>query len=240
MARDPDAGLAASAYYPQLNPLIRHPGRKMPPGFDVLSSLWEDLDRWLESDHDGRRGRSTIRAHPHFTHIGWPLSQCLLRESDRRRLTDFFRSAGLEPGTEIEPAQLWALLRGWAHAGCGLTQHALRVIGSGRREIEEQLTAVLAREFEEWDGELRDAEGRRRGDIVLVLENAAGGRRVTVRLVPRRPEGFPEGPYERAPGSAVGLRAMSAGWFQPLEVAVSGRVLSLDPPFDRGAGVGAS
>jgi hypothetical protein len=227
MASDTDAGIAPNAYYPRLNALLGrdiHAG--MPPGFEQLSSLWQDLDRWLQHDQAGRRGRSTIQSHPHYTNIGWPLSQCLLRESDRRRLPDFFRSVGLDRGTEIESMQLWAMLRNWAHPGCGLSERGLRAIASATGDIEEQLAVIVAREFEDWDGELRDARGRRRGEIALVLEKSAGGRRVAARLVPRRPDGFPEGEYELADGRRLALRGMSDGWFRPLDVEITRRLMS--------------
>lgn len=140
MASDTAAGIAANAYYPHLNGLLGRDLRAgMPPGFDQLSSLWKDLDSWLERDQGGSRGRSTVRSHPHYTNIGWPLSQCLLRESDRRRLTDFFRSIGLDPGTEIEAMQLWTMLRNWAHPGSGLSESGLRTISTATGDIAEQL-----------------------------------------------------------------------------------------------------
>ena len=177
MARDPVKGIERTAYYPQLNPLLHLPRFDgMPPGFNQVEDLWRDLGRWLDEDCAGARGTSTATTHYFFRHIGWPISQCLLREADRRRLTEFFRAIGLEPRTEIEPAQLWTLFLNWAREGCGLSDQALAVIRSARPEVATQIADIIQREFEVWDGELLDARGRRRGEIALVLEVSRGGR----------------------------------------------------------------
>ena len=181
--------------------------------------LWEDLNDWLERDHGGELGRSTVSTHAFFRHIGWPLSQCLLRAADRHRLPDFFRSAGLEPGSEIAEQQLWVLLRNWSGAGSGLTEQGRRTIERASDHVAEQITAIAQRELAAWDGELRDRQGRRRGDIVVLLEKLAGGRRVELRLGARRPDGFPEGTFRLPYGNALELRASAAtGWY-PLKGA---------------------
>lgn len=226
MARDERAGIAPNAYYPHLNQLIGRPvdsGR--PPGFDVLSALWEDLEEWLERDCHGERGRSTIRTHRHFRHIGWPLSQCLLRASDRHRLPDFFRSAGLEPHLEIEHAQLWTLFKAWVHPGCGLTDQAVQTITGAGDQLAEAIVEIVARELESWDGELRDALGRRRGEIALLLEKWAGGQRIMARLVPRRPADFPTGPFNDRHGHATELTAAGEGWYRPLDAEPSDSIM---------------
>lgn len=227
MAADERTGLAANAYYPRLNQLLgRSPGAGMPEGFDRLWWLWEDLNGWLERDQGGRQGRATARTHPHFVNIGWPLSQCLLRAADRRRLPDFFRSVGLEPGADIGHAQLWALLRNWAQAGGGLSERARTMIDGAAEQAAEQIAAIVARELETWDGELRDAEGRRRAEIALLAQKRAGDRHLGVRLIPRRPEGFPEGAWSRRDGRHIELGAAGPGWFRPLDIDISPRHLS--------------
>ena len=226
MARDEHAGVAANAYYPHLNKLLGNSvDAGMPPGFETLHVLWEDLDEWLESDCHGQRGRSTIRTHSHFRHIGWPLSQCLLRAADRHRLPDFFQSAGLEPHLEIEHAQLWALFRAWVHPGCGLTDQAIRTITGASDRLAETIVDIVAHELESWDGELRDAQGRRRGEIALLLEKSAGGRGITACLVARRPAEFPTGAFTDQHGQTIELAAAGEGWYRPLGTEPSDSIM---------------
>lgn len=258
MARDPVKGIERTAYYPQLNPLLNRPQfAGMPPGFEQVDDLWSDLCSWLDDDLRGARGTSTAMTHHFFRHIGWPISQCLLREADRRRLTEFFRAVGLEPHTEIEPPQLWTLLRNWARDGCGLSDQTLRIIRSARPEIVEQIAEIVKREFDVWEGELLDAQGRRRGDIALVIEIAQGGRRIVAKLVPRRPGGFPErARWRLANGGEVEIAPAGEEWYQPLGVdptrailgggvslSTAGFALAYDPspvvPLRASLGVGA-
>jgi hypothetical protein len=82
-------GIEQTAYYPRLNLLLsRPPFDGMPPGFEQIGDLWEDLCRWLDDDPSGARGTSTAATHYLVRHIGWPISQCLLREGGREGLTE--------------------------------------------------------------------------------------------------------------------------------------------------------
>jgi hypothetical protein len=124
MARDETQGVASHNYYRRYNELFgRDPGAGQPQGFEQLGRLWRDLDRWLDEDNSGRLGTSTVPEHPFPAHVGYPISQCLLRESDRRRLTEFFRDHP-RPALHI-PAQLVA---------AGL--RSLRTGGEGDRQRE--------------------------------------------------------------------------------------------------------
>ncbi len=227
MARDPVKGIERTAYYPQLNPLLDRPRSSgMPPGFEQVDDLWNDLRTWLDDDLSGERGTSTATTHHFFRHIGWPISQCLLREADRRRLTEFFRAVGLEPHMEIERAQLWTLLRNWAREGCGLSEQALRIIRSAQSGVADQIAEIVKREFDVWEGELVDAQGRRRGDIALVLEIAQGGRQIAARLVPRKLDGFPErGRWALPDGREIEITAASEDWYCPLALKPAKAIL---------------
>ena len=180
MAAEPEKGVHSNDYYARLNPLL---GRGIfdgtPPGFEEARRLWQDLEVWLDHDLGGARGKSTVRTHPHFVHIGWPLSQCVLRARDRARLPDFFRFAGFDPGEEVSGRRLLALFRVWAtRPGSGLSSAGRQTAETDTDAMLDQLASVLATELAAWDGELRDVRGRRRGEIVLLAERQAGGRRV--------------------------------------------------------------
>jgi hypothetical protein len=227
MARDETAGVASHNYYARYNELIgRDADGGRPPGFEELGRLWEDLGRWLEDDCRGERGQSTIRTHPTLAHIGFPISQCLLRAADRRRLTEFFRSVGLEPGDEITGEELFIYLRNWATPGCALSAPAARVIREASPEVASQIAQIVMDEFGAWHGEILDERGRSRSEIALVLEIRQGGHLLTARFWPRRPEGFPQELAVRlSSGRLLDLRAMINGWYEPLSVEVRGKEL---------------
>lgn len=227
MAHDENAGVASHNYYARYNELIgRDVADGRPPGFEELGKLWEDLGHWLEVDCQGRRGRSTIRTHPTLAHIGFPISQCLLREADRRRLTEFFRSVGLEPGDEITGEELFTYLRNWATPGCALSAPAARVIREASPEVASEISQIVRGEFEGWQGEVLDERGRSRSEIALTLEIRQGGHLLTARFWPRRPNGFPQELAVHLPsGRSIPLRAMMDGWYEPLSIDVRGKEL---------------
>ncbi|MGE3232610.1 MAG: hypothetical protein AB7O78_02635 [Thermoleophilia bacterium] len=210
MATDAGRGIWSSNYYARLNPLL---GLKAdggaPHGFDELSGLWRDLDAWL-AECGGDRGGSTVSTHPTLVHVGYPMSQAIFPVRDRRRLPDFFVSAGLEPGQEVSAGELLRHLRRWAHPGCGLRELTIdRIADPG---WEEMVSAVVLAEFRNWDGALRDPSGRRRAEVTLNVFVSAGGSRCEVYYVPKQPEGFPD----EVVAGGLPLVSDGGGWYQAL------------------------
>jgi hypothetical protein len=222
MEADEKQGVYSNDYYARLNPLLgRSIDDDMPPGFDAMGTVWRDLLTWLDTDQRGARGGSTMRTHAHFVNIGWPLSQCVLRATDRARLPYFFRFAGFEPREQVSGARLLSMFRAWARPNCGLSVAGLRAVQSTARAMQDQLAELLAIELASWDGELRDDRGRLRGEIVLFAERRAGGRSIDLALYARRPEGFPDGLFHDQHGSALELGEASDGWYRRLAVPVT-------------------
>lgn len=230
MASDPQAHIASSNYYTQLNRLLGRGDRDgQPAGFDTLGAVWDDLASWLEADCHRERGGSTIRTSPARRHIGYPLSQCLLRAADRRRLPDFFRAAGLQPQSDISEERLFALLRAWAsQPGCGISSHGREAIATAIDIDRHEIAETVARELASWDGELRDARGRRRADIRLFMRAERGRRGATLQLIAERPEGFPPtDTFADAHGRAFEVAAApgSVPYYRPLPVQVRATTL---------------
>lgn len=227
MARDISHGVASNNYYRRYNSLFGwDPDSGQPEGFDQLGRLWKDLDRWLADDNSGRLGTSTVPAHPFPAHVGYPISQCLLRESDRRRLTEFFRAVGLEPGVEITPVQLFTYLRNWSKPGCGLSEPAVKVIAGASDNVAEEIAEIVHAELAGWRGEVLDERGRQRGELALVLELKQDGRWLKAMFWPRRPEGFPAAmTVSTRGGQRADLRAVRKDWYGPVEVSLRNREL---------------
>ncbi len=216
MQADPEERIAANDYYSRLNPLLgRLPHSGMPPGFDEVRRLWSDLDAWLDHDLRGSRGSSPVTTPVFFVNIGYPLSQCALRVGDRHRLTDFFRSARLEPGDQVSDSRLLVLLKAWAvRPSSGLSNIGRRAIvhaeAGGLRA--NAIVAIAQRELSQWDGQLRDVRGRRRAECVVILTMRRG--RVTgAKVFAPRPEGFPDtATWDSAEGPKQ-IRSATAGWY---------------------------
>lgn len=238
MASDPEEGITSGNYYRRLGELLQRDDGGIPPGFEAVRMLWGDLKHWLTADMHGSRGVSTVQGHRVFTNIGYPMSQCLLAERDRRRLTHFFRAVGLEPHESISEEELSTLFSAWVHPDCGLSGNALRLLAKATADVRSQLAAIVFAEFAEWEGEFRDVRGRERGEIVLQLKLMHGGHHVEMRFVPRRPAGFPDGEFRRQPGmGAVALFAAGDDWYQPLETPVDSSTLGAAIELENGGHV---
>lgn len=228
MQPEAHAGIASSNYYTQLNRLLGLPDRAgQPKGFDRLGHAWEDLATWLTEDCSGARGSSTIRTSPDRKHVGYPISQCLLRAVDRRRLPDFFRIAGLTQTTDISAGRLFSLLKAWAaQPSCGLSSRARSAIANAVDVDLHEIAETVERELRAWDGELRDERGRRRAPIHLYVI-PRGRRPGVVSLIARRPSGYPTGEWaiEGSPARVDLSEYHAEGWFAPLDILVNEKIL---------------
>jgi len=130
--------------------------------------MWLALDDWLD-ERGGARGISTIRDHPFYSRIGYPLSQALIRASDKAALTRFF--AALDVTRRGVPKQdaLMDYLRFWsARRPQGLSE-TLRsaLLDDALASLVAPIVTGLAAV---WDGQVVTAEGQRRLDLRVVLD----------------------------------------------------------------------
>lgn len=216
MAADPEARIAAGNYYARLNELLGLSRTGRPPSFERVTALWEELGRWLSQDNDGRLGLPTATPHPSFPYIGYAISQCLLRDSDRRRLPDFFQWEGLAPGQDASAVELVPRLRAWAsNHRCALSRQARKAL-TGGEELVRQAAGTVAAELKSWDGASVDPEGGRSARIEVRVSVRRGGRRFQYELYPRAPADFPGGEYRNGISGVSLERVPGTAWFGPL------------------------
>lgn len=137
--------------------------------FLAVVTMWKKLSQWLES-HDGEYGVSTIPADlGHFSRIGYPLSQTLMRRSDRAALTRFFDRMHLTrigvpgPDTLLFRLQLWTSRRPQGYSD----RFREALTDSHLQDLLRPLVHDLAKS---WDGEVVTAEGLRRLEIRLAID----------------------------------------------------------------------
>ncbi len=112
LAADIDGDYAPNAYYPRLWQLLigeRRGGQI--PWFNRMWQLWEDLERWTMDDQQGKLGIFQARPIGGYVHVGYPISQSLLVERERRGLPRIFYDAGLDPTTNHPLDELAQALR---------------------------------------------------------------------------------------------------------------------------------
>lgn len=93
-------------YYPELNRYLGVVGGAAPDGFDVhVPMLFRAFNAWLEGP-GAVHGTPTARSHEHWSYIGWPLSQAVVRPVDRSLLAQLFHAVGLRPGEGLKASAL--------------------------------------------------------------------------------------------------------------------------------------
>ncbi|MEG9247156.1 hypothetical protein V6S67_03575 [Arthrobacter sp. Soc17.1.1.1] len=133
MRRDGD--FSSAAYYPRLITLMTSGPNSltasgMKKHFDQVAQMWETLDVWIEH-HQHLVGPSTIRTHPTFSRVGYPLSQTVLKASDRERLSDFFDRLHVDRTSPPPASQLLRKLRIWLNRPRGLSSGFLDLVQTG-------------------------------------------------------------------------------------------------------------
>jgi len=160
-------GFKANNYYDRLLPLLGIDGGEADRDRVVRAyrrcsqELWECLNGWL-TDMEGERGLPTAYALSH-AHIGRPLSQALIRATDREKLSEFFAELGLPPRSRLSPHDMAGLLAEWIGRSPSPASHTLQALWrrSGARD---RITEGACQILETWDG--------RSGELVVGQDRA--------------------------------------------------------------------
>lgn len=170
-------GFAANNYYDRLMPLLGVSSdadkKRVVRAYRERSfDLWESLNTWLEGLH-GERGLPTAYSYAH-EHVGRPLSQALIRATDRSKLEDFFADAGLEPRSRVSPEDLEPLLNAWINRNPSPASHQIQALWK-RSGARERILEIASQLLEGWEPPL-DLRQEVAGTI-------ATGRRSSLRLL---------------------------------------------------------
>ncbi len=134
---------------------------------DVVE-MWQGLHAWIE-DQAGAVGVSTIREHPRLQRIGYPLSQALMRQSDRSALTGFFDAIKLVPADAPEGEELLRELDIWTSSPRNRLSEVFRgALQDG--DLRALLATVVEAHAKAWDGRVRTREGKQRISMRLGVD----------------------------------------------------------------------
>ena len=152
LAGDVSGDFAPNAYYPRLWELMVERRNGMVRYFDRMDQLWEDLEDWSVQDQRGELGMFQARSIGGFINVGYPLSQCLLVEQERRSLPRIFYDAGLAPAGDYPADELARTLRS-PLARQVLRAKTVRLIESRQYvDLYNALLDAVAEELATWDG----------------------------------------------------------------------------------------
>ncbi|CAL9433494.1 hypothetical protein [Streptomyces sp. enrichment culture] len=154
---------------------------KLEHAFQDVAVMWEELDTWLEQT-GGLYGTSTVSTDEYYWKIGFPISQALVRGSDRQVLTRFFAATRLRPHNpdEISGRELLRRLRLWsAGRDRRLSPRLMEELASAPDTGDTLIASLVKRLADDWDGTLHEPEReQRRRAVGLRLVVADRGRRL--------------------------------------------------------------
>lgn len=153
-------GKAANNFYDRLVELLElsevekqrftNAYRKDRDGRAVSTDLWVSVNDWLEM-LEGNRGLPTAFALGH-AHIGLPLSQALVRRTDREKLGSMFAGYGLAPHSSLPPDEMELLINEWlARTPCPAS-NSLERMWKRDKTARGRIIEVARLTLEAWDG----------------------------------------------------------------------------------------
>lgn len=148
-------GMRESNYYQRLIEILSvRPSRKivLTEGYrDAASQMWNALNKWLQRLNHSRGIPTAAPVSKHQRHVGWALSQALVRNADRERMRRFFSEAALPAGAELRLDELRFLFDSWLARSPSSASTLHRLWQS--EELREKVLEVLADELVAWDGQ---------------------------------------------------------------------------------------
>lgn len=229
-----EGDFAPQAYYPSLWQLLGEDRADTLPSFERMLELWDDLEQWAIGDRGGELGHFEARIVGGKIHVGLPLAQTILTESEREALRRVFADAGLDPARAPSSRELRRALV--VHGRGLLRPRTMRALERAPDADQEALLDAVADDFSDWDGELPVAPGAEAGAsvfaglrICLSLDRVAGVLKPSLRLVSRRE--FPEEGLRIAGLATDPLECAEFfdGWSTPLSIPGTGR--SYEPEY---------
>jgi hypothetical protein len=186
-----------------------------------IKDLWESVRTWLRDAHNGSRGLLPPRPDTHFVNIIEALQFAVVRAAHFRKLEEFFRRIGLEPGEEIVGADLIENLKSYLR-----TRHA-DWAGRLLRFCEEHpdvAASMVVEEAKKWDGMPRDARtGKAIGRLVLGFDSL---RNSSLFILASWDDRLPQQSSIVINGESHSLTAIhdsdsKIGWFEPLPLDIN-------------------
>jgi len=228
LAGDIDGDFAPNAYYPRLWELLGEQRTGTVPSFNLMSQLWDDLEDWTVRDKGGEVGIFQSRSIGGNLHIGYPLSQSILAEQDRRALPQVFYSAGLDPAA-FHPAGEIAMALRSGTARRLMRARTVRLASEPSDVLHMAMVDVVSDELAGWDGIVSEAEMDRPGRsfqfaglrICISIDSVAGIARSSLRCKLNRE--FPEAGFTLSNGFRAGEEVN--GWSLPIQHSTTGEHL---------------
>jgi hypothetical protein len=154
-----EGGHDPNAYYPRLFEMLKiNNSNSTQESYRSFSAyLWGSLNFYLDVIQKSSLGVGTAYSIGAQKHVGFPMSQALVRSGDRRKLPNFFRRNGFAAFSSLIEHDIEPYIDEWV----ATEDHALgsfRTPSMHFRRLWEQsdartkIAAIICRELESWDG----------------------------------------------------------------------------------------
>ena len=181
---------APQAYYPRLWGLLGEDRVDTLPSFERMFKLWDDLEQWSVNDMGGELGVFKARSVGGKIHVGLPLAQTILTETERGALPRVFADAELDPGRAASTRELRRALE--FHGRDHLRPATMRALESRSETFQEALLDAVAEDFSSWDGSVPATTGDRAAGgvfaglrLCVTVDRIAGTARASLRVYAR-------------------------------------------------------
>lgn len=150
MESDAEEHIGGGNYYRRLRELLDTTDRQgMPIEFDQCVDLWNLLLKW-QKDHNGEYGYTYSFTFSSIPYTGYPRSQCLIRDTERGLLSEFFIWAKYDSDSELDHDIVKANLEEYLSArSCRLS----RWFFHNTKGIKEAIAHMVIEEFRNWEPE---------------------------------------------------------------------------------------
>lgn len=146
MAWESEGEYAPNDYYSRLNELLGlTDGRIGSAEFQWIDKLWHELEYWANTTMDGELGRFTAVSLGGMEHIGYPMSQVVLKPVERTQLERIFLREGLTPDMALSDEEILRLISRYKEHFGSRIKHSLENAGSRfLRALSEEVRIELA------------------------------------------------------------------------------------------------
>ncbi|MFB7511743.1 hypothetical protein [Streptomyces sp. NPDC056144] len=200
-----------------------HEAYRLDRALDDVAAMWQELDSWLD-ETGGLYGASTVSTGEYYWRIGYPVSQALVRRSDRHAMTRFFAATRLQPGNaaRVPGRELLRRLVAWTaghHRGFSdRFTDEVRFASSPTASEQDRalIVPILDRLAASWDGTLHEPTGNRTRRA-LGLRLAVTNRERRLEWLADTAEGIDETVVQISGGRSFTLRADYGGVYSGLE-----------------------
>ena len=223
-----------NAYYPRLQNLLAVSTKEeIADSYRSCSSyIWGSLNYWLDVVKKGQIGIGTAYSIGAHWHVGFALSQALVRSGDRKKLPRLFRRNGLSPFSSLVEHDMESIIDEWVSSDdqqYGSYRNPSRPFKNlwSKSDARERISAIICRELESWDGRVpsiqrEDGNYEDEEEIQIRLEATKVSFPTPALNVSFAVSGFPTGSEEiinvvaqDESRHAIALTPDPSGWFRP-------------------------